>query len=281
MLTRDDLVLCAGTLRQCDFRGLVEAAAAAGFSGISVQPHLYEGARASGLCDADLRHLLEDHGLEIAELDALLRWLPLSDDHPAARMARHGADDFFRIADGIGGRSLNVAQILPTGVSIDAAAEALAPVCEGAARCDLRVSLEFLPWTDIPDPATALAIVERTGHANAGIMVDSWHVYRGVGDVAAVRAIPGERIVGVQLNDAPETSAIPNSPPMTETLDARLIPGDGDIDLVGLVEALDAVGSTAPIGVEVYSTVLAGQDANEVARRTGEATRALLERARR
>jgi sugar phosphate isomerase/epimerase len=34
---------------------------------------------------------------------------------------------------------------------------------------------------------------------------------------------------------------------------ARLLPGEGSIDLAGLIRTLDAIGSIAPIGVEVLS----------------------------
>ena len=283
MLGPDDLVLCAGTVRQAALRELCAAAAAGGFQAISLFPQLYDEARASGLSDADIRHLLEDHGLEIAEHDALLSWLPggpsaeqLSDELGRALFSRT-ADDFFRIADAIGGRSLNVAQAFPANVDIDAAAEALAPVCEGAAGCGLLVSLEFLPWTDVPDPATALAIAERTGHANAGVMVDSWHLFRGIGDMAALRALPGDRVVGVQLSDAPARAT---AVPTVETLEARLVPGEGDIDLPALVRALDAIGSSAPLGVEVYSSRLAADDPLKVAPRVADATRTILAQAR-
>ncbi len=283
MLMRDDLVLCLGTVRQADFRGLVEAASAGGYRGISLWPQVYDDARASGLSDADMRHMLEDHELEIAELDALLSWLPggpepdALEDELGKSLLRRTADDFFRIAEAIGGRSLNVAQVFPTGVDVATAAAALARVCAGAADVGLLVSLEFLPWTDVPDPKTALDIALATGHANAGVMVDSWHLFRGVGDTDAVRALSGDRVVGVQLSDAPRQ---PAPEPIVETLEARLVPGAGDIDLVGLVRALDEIGSNAPIGVVVYSSELAAGDASEVATRVAAATRPLLARAR-
>ena len=47
-----------------------------GFAGLSMWESDYLGARAEGYSDADLRGALADHGIEIAELDALTRWLP-------------------------------------------------------------------------------------------------------------------------------------------------------------------------------------------------------------
>lgn len=283
MLGPDDLVLCCGTVQRADFLELVEVAAAAGFRGISLQPHLYQRARKSGLSDADMRHLLDDHGVEIAELDALASWLPGGPDReglPAGMvrgMLETTAEDFFRIADAVGGRSLNAGQLFPGPFDEARASESLARVCAGAAGCGLLVSLEFFPWSDIADPATALRIVEGTGHANAGLMVDSWHVFRGVGDVAALTSVPGERVVGVQLNDAPKQ---PAPVILKETLEGRLLPGQGDIDLVGLVRTLDAIGSRAPLGAEIYSSDLAARSASEAAGLAAEAMRGLVDVAR-
>lgn len=282
MLGPKDLVLCCGTVAKADLRGLVAAASAGGFQAISLWPQLYDGARAQGLSDADIRHMLSDHGLEIAEHDALLSWLPGADlpdggNDLGSALLRRSADDFFRIAEAVGGRSLNVAQAMPSGLAVDAAADALVPVCQGAAKVGLQVSLEFLPWSDIPDPATGLAVVEACAQPNLGLMVDAWHVFRGPGEMAALRALPGSCVVGTQLCDAP---AEPSTPGPLEALTARLLPGEGAIDLVDLVRALDAIGSRAPMGVEVYSDVLAAQDPVGVGRMAGEAARAILSRAR-
>ena len=72
----DDLVLCAGTLARVPLRERVEIAAATGFRGISLFLDDLEGARRSGLPDADLRALLEANGLQVAELDPLMHWIP-------------------------------------------------------------------------------------------------------------------------------------------------------------------------------------------------------------
>lgn len=67
----EDLCLCCGTVRQADFRQLVEAAAANGYRAISLWPHLYLNAREQGLSDADLRTLLQDNSIVVTELDPL------------------------------------------------------------------------------------------------------------------------------------------------------------------------------------------------------------------
>ena len=50
--------------------------------------------------------------------------------------------------------------------------------------------IEFLPWLDIPDAATAWAIAKQAGRANGGVLVDTWHYFRGAADPAQLEAIP-------------------------------------------------------------------------------------------
>jgi len=276
VLGPDDLVLCSGTLLQAGFRDKLAAAQAGGFRGITLWPHDYQRARASGASDLDLRRMIADHGLELSALDPLLTWLP-GEAEPAARSAAGAAseDDFYRIADALGGESLNLAQGFGHSVDLDAAAAAIAGVAERAARHGLSVTLEFLPWSGIPDAATAFEIVRRAQHPGATVMVDSWHHFRGRCDHAQIRAIPGERIGGIQFSDAP---AERSADLVVETMQGRLLPGDGDAPLVEILRALRDTGTRAPLGIEVFSEELDRLAPVEVGRRAGAAARRLLAR---
>ena len=270
----DDLVLCAGTLLQASFREKVEAAAAGGFRAITLWPHDYRRAREAGLGDAELRRILADHGVAVADLDPLLTWLP-SEREAAARSIAGAAseEEFYRIADALGARSLNICQGFGTSVDLDAAVEALRGVCERAAAHGLLVTLEFLPWSGIPDAATALEIVRRADHPAATVMVDTWHHFRGSCDMAQLRAIPAAKVGSVQINDAP---ARPGADLVQESLEERLLPGEGEMPLVEMLAILDEIGAHAPIGVEVFSKALDALPPIEVGRRAGAAARRVL-----
>ena len=67
---------------------------------------------------------------------------------------------------------------------------------------------------------------------------------------------------------------------MTETLTPHLLLGDGGIDLIGNIRALDSIGCTVPIHVEIFSSVLDALPPKEAARRAAEATRRVLSAAR-
>jgi len=289
MLGPEDLCLCCGTVRQADFRQLVEAAAANGYRAISLWPHLYLNAREQGLSDADLRSILQDNGIVVTELDPLCNWIPgctapsapgsmtLAFYETIKKFFSYSEDLFFRMADVLGGRHLNLVQLFPPAVETRIVAEAFGGVCDRAARYGLLVSLEFLPWCPIVNLATALKIVQTADRPNGGVMFDTWHHFRAGGTSAELRQLSGRAIAAIQFNDAARE---PNADLLTETVTARLLPGEGAIDLVGNIQALDTIGNTAPIGVEIFSDQLATLSPTEAARRAADATRRVLSAAR-
>jgi sugar phosphate isomerase/epimerase len=89
--------------------------------------------------------------------------------------------------------------------------------------------------------------------------------------------LPGHLVGSVQLSDAPRQ---PQESLLEETLHARLLPGEGAIDLVGLIRTLDAIGAVAPIGIEVLSDRLSSLPTQTVAEQAIVALRKILADAR-
>ena len=282
----DDLVLCAGTLpRETPWIDRLGAASSAGFAGLSVWARDYAAARREGWSDADLRAQLADHGLAVAELDPAWWWTP-GDVDVASLVAiddlevfRYGEAEMFAIADALGARSINAADVLGGPWGVDEAADAFAGLCDRAAEHGLLVHLEFLPWSRVAHLATAWEVVRRAGRPNGGIAVDAWHWFRSdtPSDLTTLRAIPGDQVLAVQLDDAP---AEREPRPLSATLHERLLPGEGAIDLTTMLGALHDIGAAAPIGVEVFSDTLHSLGPFEAAQRAADATRAVLAKVR-
>ncbi len=268
-------VFCAGTALLAPLGERARAAAAAGFDGLSLWAEDVERARAAGLSDADLRALFTELGLSIAELDGVSCWLPEGGGLPA--FGRR-AEEYFAIAQALGGRSLNVVHIFPSPAPVEVAAPAFAELCDRAAAYGLLVHLEFLPWSGIPTLKAAWDIVRSAERENGGLMLDTWHFLRSGGTLADLRSVPGEKIFGVQLADAP---AAPDGMIFDETMRRRRLPGEGDGELAELVRTLDAIGCRAPLGVEVFSETLSERPVQEVAQRAAAALSAVLAAARR
>jgi sugar phosphate isomerase/epimerase len=275
-----DTVLCSGTLRTgITFRERLAATQAGSFTGLSLWGRDYQVARDEGLNERDIRLLLADHGLSVAELDPAWWWLPGASDihippeHDGERIFGFGEPELFAVADAIGARSLNAVDVFGGTWSLDQAAGAFAGLCDRAGEHGLLVHLEFLPWSRIPDLATAWQVVREADRPNGGLMLDAWHYFRSAPDGALLRSIPGASILGLQLCDAP---AAAEANPLHATLHERLLPGDGELPLAALLADLRATGTTAPVGVEVFSDALSALPPEEAGRLAGQSLRAVL-----
>lgn len=108
--------------------------------------------------------------------------------------------------------------------------------------------LEFFPWTNVPTLAAARAVVEASADPGVGILIDTLHFDRSGSALADLADLPASRMPFLHLCDAPVR------PPYTaeDLLHAgraeRLPPGQGQIDLHKILQALPA---NLPIALEV------------------------------
>lgn len=152
-------------------------------------------------------------------------------------------------------------------------------LCDRAGEHGLLVGLEPVPqMTNIDTLALAAEIVERADRDNGGICFDSWHFTRSTNDIADIDALSGARIMSTQWNDGTIAPAIDDY--YTDTLASRVIPGDGEFQLVEMIQALDRIGATAPMGLEVPGTALWEAPIDDAAASAADAMRSLLAQAR-
>jgi sugar phosphate isomerase/epimerase len=270
-----ELVLSHFSIRHADFADRCAAAAAAGYVGIGLYLREYERLRAAGRSAAELRAVLADSGQRITEFEAVRGW---ASGGAARERCRAELDTIDRMADDLGPAD-HVQVIGPYEGDLDDAAAGFAMVCDRLARHGMRAALEYFPeMSNIPDVATALAIVERAGRDNGGLCVDSWHHFRTGDTFAALARVPAGRVVGVQFNDGPRRRVHPDY--YTECTSYREIPGRGEFDLAGFVRTLDGMGVDVPFEVEVISLELDRLAPADAARRMADGARAVIAAAR-
>lgn len=123
--------------------------------------------------------------------------------------------------------------------------ETFATFCRAAAPYGLTADLEFMPWTAVKTARAALRIVSGAGEPNGRVLVDALHAARSATTLDDIAAVPKSY---AQLCDAP--SGIPAA--IDELLhtarSARLLPGDGGIDLAGIVHRLP---ENLPLSLEI------------------------------
>jgi sugar phosphate isomerase/epimerase len=113
-----------------------------------------------------------------------------------------------------------------------------AQLCEMARPLGLTVDLEFPSWTETPDLNAAVRVLRGADQPNAGLLIDLLHFARSGSSVADLRQLPAEWFHFAHVCDAP-----PGVPPTNEELIhtarfERLFPGEGGIDIHGILGAL-------------------------------------------
>jgi sugar phosphate isomerase/epimerase len=283
-LGRDELIASSYTLSgapvfeppRFSFAERVAAAAKAGFAGIGVAIEDYAGSRERGMSDTEMRIILDDHGIRAVELEFLQNWWH---DDERGRRARANEDLFYAAADAFGSRHINVGCAGPRGTlpALEIVAEQFAALCDRAARHGLLVAFEFLPWSDVPDAAAAWRLIGLADRKNGGILIDTWHYFRGAADPAQVRSVPADRFFVIQFDDA---DAVQVGGFMEDTTQRRRLPGQGAFDLIGFIQMLDKMGVKAPVSVEILSDEQRSRTLDEAARLAHDTTRAVFDRAR-
>jgi len=260
--------LAALTVLELTPAELVSCAAEAGFShvGIRLLPATPTEARHDIVGDTPLRREVERRlaGSGVRVLDAEIFRL-----RPDTRIA--DCEAAIATAACLGARELLVAGNDPDESRL---ADSFAAFCDLAARYRLGACLEFMPWTDARDLRQAARIVEAGARDNGGVLVDAFHFSRSRSDLDTLATVPPSRLHYLQLCDVPQAVPPTMDSILAEARAERLFPGEGGLDLIGLLRAMPR---DIPLSIEVPTATLARRvGAVERARRALAATRRVL-----
>ncbi|MER5389252.1 TIM barrel protein [Saccharopolyspora sp. NPDC002686] len=229
------------------------AAADAGFTGIGLHAEDYRRMRDAGVTDGELRSLLAEHSLRLDEIEFLNGWLTAA--------GTPCDEDITALGAAFQPHHVTAGEFGSGAFTVEEAGARLRKVCD---RFDgMRVAVEGFPWSSLRNVATARAVVEASGATNAGLMIDVWHFYNGRSTLADLDGLPPERIVAVQLNDG----RIVDDDFRTEARRGRLLPGDGDLDVIGLVRGLHERGFRGPYCIEVNYPAFRDQSPQDMAQK--------------
>ena len=149
------------------------------------------------------------------------------------------------------------------------------------ARSHVRLGLEFLgplhlrrmePYEFIWRMPEMLAFTIECG-SNVGLLLDVWHWHHAGATTEDIIQAGKDRIVHVHFNDAP------NLPPDQIRDDERLMPGEGVINLTGFLRALQEIGYSDALSVEVFGRGLKNMTPEDAARLALETSRAVMRKA--
>lgn len=152
------------------------------------------------------------------------------------------------------GAALNAKAILVAGDDLDESrlTANYAHLCEVMQPYGMTADLEFMPWTAVKNAQAALRIVQKAGTpSNAGILIDALHFGRSHTTLSDIQAIPRSLLHYAQICDALAGTNFTTEQMIHTARQERFLPGEGNIDLEGLFNALP---HDLPISVEVINT---------------------------
>jgi len=257
-----------------DFETRVAITADTGFRGFGItHADIVELDNSIGLEEA--RDILLDNGIQFVELEMLMDWFTSGQSRTSSDLVRR---DLLAAAQILPVRHIKVGATYGiTSWPTNLIAHELNELASQAADVGALIAVEPQAMANIRSPKDALEVLEMADHPAAGLMLDIWHLERIGFPMNDIRQIPSEIIVSTELNDAP---AHVEGSLLEDTVNGRLLCGEGSFDIPGFIEAVRATGYRGPWGVEILSHVHrvrpvedAIRDAHDTARLALQASR--------
>ena len=225
---------------------IIAACGRAGYQGMEIDLRAIEAA-ADRVSLADIRRLMDDHGMATASVMAF-DLAPFATDDAAFERLRRGA----AAAQALGAPILLTYcfAAIPEGMdreaALDTAAARAARYADAAGL--VKIALEPIGRTALMGgPSAALEIARRSGRPNVGIMMDTFHYYLSQVPEADIIAIPRDDLLIVHVNDS-EDHAI------AELKDAhRVHLGRGILPLARDRRLIREIGYEGFVSVEIFN----------------------------
>ena len=225
----------------------LDAIAAAGFTGVEI----FESDLLSfNGTPKDVRRMAESLGLRIVTFQPFRDFEGMPEPQRSRTFAR--AERKFDLMGELGADLLMIcSNVAPDSLGgIDRAATDFHQLGDLAHARQIRVGFEALAWgRHISDYRDAWEVVRRADHPAIGLTLDSFHILSRRTDLGAIRSIPADKIVLVQLADAPWL----DMDVMSWSRHFRCCPGQGDFPLLEFMDAVGATGYRGVVSLEVFN----------------------------
>lgn len=243
---------------------VVEIAAAAGYDAIEPWIDELEAYEASGGDLTALREKIHDLGMTVESAIGFFEWVVDDDARRLAGLERARAD--MELLKRLGGKRIAAP---PFGaheagsppLDLRVAAEHYATLCDIGERAGVTPLCEVWGFSaNLNTLAEGLFVASHSGHPNACLLLDSYHLYKGGSPLEGLRFLQGEKLPLFHINDWPDI-------PREKIVDGdRIWPGDGVAPLIPLLRTLAEIGFAGYLSLELFHPDYWAMDPNEAAR---------------
>lgn len=204
-------------------------------------------------------------GLDVAEVQYIGDWTAVPPEGEAELAAKTRA---LALTASRAGCDLICAPTFGQSAPADVAARNFRLICRTAADFNVRVGMEFLPWTHIADLDSAQRILEMADEKNGGLIIDTFHFFFGGSKLSSLEKLDPKTIFIVHLSDIAQAVDPRYGPEeiINLTLTSRIFPGTGQFPLVPFIRCLERIGYDGYYLLEVLNTSHQTADPLSVAR---------------
>lgn len=264
--------LNCSTIKPTPLREKIAIAGEAGYTGIELWYDDVDGYISEGGTLPDLRKALDDAGLTVVSTIFLKGWWDTEGE--TRRAAIDECKRRMEIAAKLGSRHYIAGPPLgPVDVELGAKRyrELLELGIGIGVGIGVKAACEYLGFAEeFNTIEKAVDLITRCGHPAATIVHDPFHIFRGGGSFDSVGTLKPEQIAVFHFNDAPDF------PPRELQHDPdRVMPGDGCLDLKGVLRSLTRIGYGGWISLELFNRDWWRRDPRETAKVGLERMRAL------
>ena len=241
----------------------IEVTAQAGYEGVELWMDALGEYVKNGGSLPDLRKRISDSELTVEGAIGFPEWI-VDDDARRAKGMERAKNEMDMVAQ-IGGRRFAAPPVGATDLpklDLMRAAERYRALLEVGEQLGVVPELEVWGFSkNLGHLSECVAVAMETGHRNACVLPDVFHLYKGGSDLQGIRLLGPEAIHVFHLNDYPA------DPPREQANDShRMYPGDGVAPLTNLLQTLRRTGGQKVLSLEVFNREYWSQDPFSVAK---------------
>jgi sugar phosphate isomerase/epimerase len=238
-------------------------AAEAGYDAVEVWVDTLGEYAKNGGSLPDLRKRITDSGLTVEGAIGFPEWVVDDDARRAKGLERAKAE--MELVAQIGGRRFASPPAGATDLpKLDPlkASERYRALLEVGEQIGVVPEIEVWGFSkNLSRLSECIAVAMETGHRNACVLPDVFHLYKGGSDLHGIRLLGPEAIQVLHMNDYPA------DPPREQINDSyRTYPGDGVAPLAELLQSLRRTGGQKVLSLELFSRTFWSQDPITVAK---------------
>ncbi|MEX2288198.1 MAG: sugar phosphate isomerase/epimerase family protein [Planctomycetaceae bacterium] len=261
---------------ELDLAAEVELAAKAGYDGIEPWIREFEQFQQKGGSLKDLAARIRDSGLTVESAIGFSNWIVDDDAKRKAALEQAKREmEMVRIVGGTRIAAPPAGATEQTNLNLFAAAQRYAALLDVGEEMGVVPQLEVWGFSkSLSRLGEAVFVAMESGHANACLLPDVYHLYKGGSALSGLKMLSADAIHCLHVNDYPA------DPPRETITDAhRVYPGDGVAPLDDLFRTLRDIGYHGALSLELFNRDYWKQDVSLVLKTGLEKTKAAVAKA--